>query len=330
MSVELLLEACRIEPEDSQLTPEIIEDLSAVHTLVQQCKPHRHGGHLPHAVTLLTAALGRMPRFNPTHLPFGFGGPRLKSRQWVDVDRIDLILTQIIGLCQPSWDIHRVTFESQEAVADAASLGLIEKKEYDGWLPGMPTGSGWRIAVSATPYGTTRARQAVAQCANPPKEKEPQYPWRKASPPLAPVQASVPAAVVTPASSPTEPRPVETGSNVVLLSPPPPALNLVMGHLAQAQRGKPTILPVDDRYAWARQVELVRATNQVLGEGELNPGVLSKACKSGEITTNRKCGRGALVEVKSFLAWLGKKRELPKEEIDQVRNAIIGEICSRK
>lgn len=85
-----------------------------------------------------------------------------------------------------------------------------------------------------------------------------------------------------------------------------------------------------DRYEWARQAELVKATNQVLGEGDLNPGVLSRACKGGEISTNQQPGRGAMVEVKSFILWLGKKRDLPKEELDQVRNAIIGEISARK
>jgi len=93
---------------------------------------------------------------------------------------------------------------------------------------------------------------------------------------------------------------------------------------------KPRHANTDDRYEWARQAELIKAVNKVLGEGELNPGVLSRACKAGEITMNQQRGRGAMVEVKSFMAWLGKKRELPKEELDQVRNAIIGEISARK
>jgi len=70
-------------------------------------------------------------------------------------------------------------------------------------------------------------------------------------------------------------------------------------------------------------------SNLLMGD-TINPGVLSRACKAGEITTNQQSGRGAMVEVKSFIAWLGKKRELPKDELDQVRNAIIGEISARK
>jgi len=87
--------------------------------------------------------------------------------------------------------------------------------------------------------------------------------------------------------------------------------------------------PDVDRYACARQAELVRATNQVLGAGYLNPGVLSRACKSGEIATNGKTGRGSMVDVRSYIVWLGRKRQIPKNELDQVRNAVIGEISER-
>lgn len=81
---------------------------------------------------------------------------------------------------------------------------------------------------------------------------------------------------------------------------------------------------------WAHPIELVRATDAVLGAGELNPGVLSKACSKGEIETNGKKGRGSLVCVKSYLTWLGKQRNLEWQEHVQVRNAIIGEIIDRK
>jgi hypothetical protein len=327
MTIELLLEICRIDPEDSQLTPEILEDLRAVDILVCKYNPGSQSRHLPHAATLLTGALGRISRFNPTHLPFGFGGPQLKSHQWVDMERIDLILKQIIGLCQPAWDIQRVTLESHNAMMDAASLGFTDKKDYDGWLPGMPSGSGWRIAICATPYGVARARQAAAQVDMP--LKEPEYPWRKMAP--APrTEGSMPAAPVAPTPPVAEPTLVETTPNIELLTPPPRTLKFAKWRLAEAHSGRPAIPSVDDRYSWARQVELVKAANQVLGDGELNAGVLCRACKGGEITTNRKCGRGALVEVKSFITWFGRKRELPKEELDQVRNAIMGEILARK
>lgn len=337
MSVELLLEACRIGLEDVQLTPEIMEDLSAAYALAQRGRPGRHGGTLPHAATLLTAALGRMPRFNPTHLPFGFGGPELKSRQWVDQDRIELIMTQIIGLCQPAWDEQRVTFESQRAVSDAAKLGLIETRNYDGWIPGMASGSGWRTAVSATPYGLVRARQAAKASA---EAKEPVHPWREPAQVSAPVEASAPASqVAAPAAAAAMPTfrqmatldhhvapPVESGPNVILLPALPSTAKLLVTPPAP-RRSKPDG-DHDPRYAWARQAELVRATNQTLSEGSLNPGVLSRACKAREIATNGRTGRAGMVEVDSFLAWL-KKRDIPQNEVNQVRNAIIGEIGER-
>jgi hypothetical protein len=85
----------------------------------------------------------------------------------------------------------------------------------------------------------------------------------------------------------------------------------------------------DDRYEWARQIDLVRATNQVLGEGMLNKGVLSRACADGQVETNGKAGRGALVRVRSFLTWVSRQHQLGADEATQIRNAVIGEIISR-
>lgn len=85
----------------------------------------------------------------------------------------------------------------------------------------------------------------------------------------------------------------------------------------------------DDRYEWARQIELVRATHQVLGEGMLNKGVLSRACADGQVETNGKTGRGARVRVRSFLTWVSRQNDLGAEETKQIRNAVIGEISSR-
>jgi len=82
-------------------------------------------------------------------------------------------------------------------------------------------------------------------------------------------------------------------------------------------------------YEWARQVELVRSTNQVLGQDELCKGVLSRACRDCLIETNGKSGQGSRVRVGSFLPWVARKFSLTKEEQTQVRNAIIGEISER-
>ena len=85
----------------------------------------------------------------------------------------------------------------------------------------------------------------------------------------------------------------------------------------------------DDRYERARQVDLVRATNQVLGATTLNKGVLSRACAEGKVATNGATGRALLVRVRSFLTWLGQDLRIPTEEQIQVRNAVIGEITER-
>lgn len=85
----------------------------------------------------------------------------------------------------------------------------------------------------------------------------------------------------------------------------------------------------DDRYEWARQIDLVRATNQVLGDGMLNKGVLSRACADDQVETNGKTGRGARVRVRSFLTWVSRQHHLGADEATQIRNAVIGEISSR-
>jgi len=84
-----------------------------------------------------------------------------------------------------------------------------------------------------------------------------------------------------------------------------------------------------DRYQWARQSELWRATNQVLGEAVLDKGVISRACNAGGIDTNGRSGRGCMVRVSSFITWMIKRNELGRDEASQIRNAIIGEISTR-
>jgi len=103
-----------------------------------------------------------------------------------------------------------------------------------------------------------------------------------------------------------------------------------IGTAMSAPADRKTSRVPDDPYKWARQAELARATNQVLSDERLDPGVLSRACRDREITTNGKSGRGSLVEVNSFMGWLGKQRGVPKDELIQVRNAVIGEIPERK
>jgi len=85
------------------------------------------------------------------------------------------------------------------------------------------------------------------------------------------------------------------------------------------------------RFDWAKQVELVRATNQVIGAGTLDKGSLSNAVtKEGKIKYNGNSGRACRVNVESFLIWIARKEKLQEDEVTQIRNAIIGEINSRK
>lgn len=85
----------------------------------------------------------------------------------------------------------------------------------------------------------------------------------------------------------------------------------------------------EDPYAWCRQADTVKAINQVCGYGELNRGVFSKAVSAVEIKGNGKSGRASRVSVDSVLAWVEKKFGLAYPEVEQVRNAIIGEIRKR-
>ena len=85
------------------------------------------------------------------------------------------------------------------------------------------------------------------------------------------------------------------------------------------------------RFEWAIQAELMRATNQVIGAGALDKGTLSNAVtRDGKIESNGKSGRACRVKVKSFLIWIARKEELEHDEVVQIRNAVIGEISSRK
>jgi len=87
--------------------------------------------------------------------------------------------------------------------------------------------------------------------------------------------------------------------------------------------------PSDDQYEWARQIDLVKASNQVLGEGMLNKGVLSRACTDGHVESNGKTGRSVRVRVRSFLNWITRQNKLGADEATQIRNAVIGEMSSR-
>ena len=84
-------------------------------------------------------------------------------------------------------------------------------------------------------------------------------------------------------------------------------------------------------FDWAIQAELERATCQVLGESDApSKSKISRAVTSGKIESNGESGRKRRVNVDSFSAWMAKDSRLSREEVTQIRNAIIGEIRARK
>lgn len=89
--------------------------------------------------------------------------------------------------------------------------------------------------------------------------------------------------------------------------------------------------PASVAFDWARQAELCRATQRVLGEDEApNKGTISKAIQAGQIETNGESGRQCLVKVGSYKAWITRAKELPHEEVNQIIDAVMNEIRSRK
>jgi len=283
-SDELLLQICQVAIEDVQALREWLDGLRLVPRLIG----HAHKeAHLELAITLLASLLGQVSRHNPVHLPFGFAGPSVQSRHWIDRDTLERIGKQIAGLvCQDHKATH-VAFDVTCAINHAVELGFLEQKQYDAWRPGMPSGSGWRTAMMATPYGLARADMLGASIMSA-HETSPDSTSPKSSTPVAPI-----------------------------------ALD------ANQATGNTAVPSTDDRYAWARQAELVNAVNHVLGQGMLHKGVLSRACQSKQIETNGLPGRASRVSVPHFMAWAAEQFSIGSDEQIQLRNAIIGEINMR-
>lgn len=286
---EVLLQICRITPEEADSMPEYMEDLRSIPGLLG-----REAGHLQHlelAVTTIASVLGHIPRHNPVHLPFGYGGRRLHSHFWIDQATVDHVSKQIVGLAFEDHGPETIAIMVEQAVLEAVRLGFLEQKLYDAWRPGMPSGSGWRYAVMATAYGMTKARAS-----------------RTSRDGLSINISSNTSAAAAPVCADVEHPTMDHGQDHL-----PAQVAIAHG----------------DAYEWARQAELVRAANQVLGSGMLNKGVLSRACAAGKVQTNGKPGHGSRVRVSSFLVWVGRQFSLGTDEQIQVRNAVIGEIHGR-
>ena len=154
---EVLHEICGISATDEGYSAELAADLRRVVTLTQTSQT-RHNGQLEHAIALLTSALGRLPKHHLTHLPFGYDGPRVQSCGWVDREGIETAAKQIAGLLWSDASPDMVAVSVANATTESVRLSLINQQEYDAWHPGMASGSGWRRAVKATPYGLTKGR----------------------------------------------------------------------------------------------------------------------------------------------------------------------------
>jgi hypothetical protein len=531
---DMLLRICGLPVDDPQVTPEWVSRMRLVTQFLAEPRVCQHA-RLETALTLLASALGQLTQFNPTHVPFGYGGPEVQSRDWMERRALARVGKQIVGLMWCDRPPESIAVAVETAISEAVRVGFMEQQRYDAWRPGMPSGSGWRSAVRATPYGLARARMPIPAEPRPPRTPEPpemrtkelrsdglnitevaravrefrramwEYQdsrdWvhrltdeaagvgddrdrrerlavrdacndRNANArqrvvetfPLIMRQAehlgldttSLRDAIVrSPASAEvlrdvvelvdrieghlklsesidTDPadqwkfEPLDEGevraSNGKLckeyaamdehdllaisarwrqmvnrFTEATKRTGHYHGHIvhdeevlrvtriletAVSRRGidgvnrlgrclrrpdddhlhwalatldeldaklraeasaKPTDKPeaqdpdrcrpiepaADDRYEWVRQIELVRATNQVLGEGMLNKGVLSRACAEGHVVINGKTGRGARVNVRSFLTWVSRQNQLGADETNQIRNAVIGEISSR-
>jgi len=245
---------------------------------------------------------------------------------WVEREELESTAKQIVGLLWSESQPSRVAIAVSQATNNAIGDGLIQAHDYDAWHTGMASGSGWRQSVAATTYGVIRARQLSSKA--------------KSNTSLASARRGIGGVSVNTGELGTA---VNTHDHGVAVNTAPGGAAISTGDFGVAVSTGGGMQPIpkpgdvdevrpreaDDKYAWARQAELVKAVNDVLGEGTLHKGVLSRACTDGQVETNRQPGPGSRVSTNSFLAWVTRKFELAKNEQTQVRNAVIGEIRAR-
>jgi hypothetical protein len=163
LSDAVLLRICRVLASDRQVTPEWLADLRLVARLVVEPRLRRDV-RLEAAMTLIASALGKLTQFNPEHLPFGYNGPRVRSRDWIEREALERVGKQIVGLMWRDAAAEVVAGAVQRAVSESIRLGFLEERQYDAWRPGMRSGTGWRTMISATPYGATKAQNTAEAC----------------------------------------------------------------------------------------------------------------------------------------------------------------------
>lgn len=154
LSDETLLRICRVSQEDLEAMPALGEELRLARQLIPPPRSH-HDGRLEHLVALLVSVLGKLPQHD---LPIGYNSPGFDIKGWVERDALEQLAKQIVGMAWLDVAADQVASHVYQAVTESIRLGLLDSRDYDAWCPGMSSGSGWRIAVTATPYGITKAR----------------------------------------------------------------------------------------------------------------------------------------------------------------------------
>lgn len=188
LAEDVLLRVCGVAADDPELTVQHADDLRLACSLIGP-RYVVTGAQLELALSLLASVLGSFSRLNPTHLPLGYSGPTIKSGGWLDRDVLERAGKQIVGILWADCTAETVAFRVEHAASEAVRLGFLEEQRYDAWRPGMASGSGWRAAMMATPYGVMRAHGAAVSSA--PREVS----VRQPQPPAATVLVSPPASV---------------------------------------------------------------------------------------------------------------------------------------
>ncbi len=170
---DVLLQICKAAPDAKEVTHEWLADMRYVTRLIKET-PERHGSQLGRAMSLLVSLLAQLPQHRLTHLLFGNRGPRLVTIGWLDREAVEQAGKQIVGLIWEDQQPEAVAEAVEAAIARALHVGFLEQQRYDAWRPGMRSGSGWRSALRATPYGARMARMPVEPPLPPPPAPEAQ------------------------------------------------------------------------------------------------------------------------------------------------------------
>ncbi|MBI5726047.1 MAG: hypothetical protein HZA50_18955 [Planctomycetes bacterium] len=120
LSDELLLEICRVSQKDLDETPAIMDELRLARLFIPPPNS-RSEGLLEYALTMLAAALGRMAKFNPTQLPFGYQGPTITCYGWISQAVESLLTIFNTHLAADGWEIVKCKEISGKPIFGARS-----------------------------------------------------------------------------------------------------------------------------------------------------------------------------------------------------------------